>query len=196
MRTRIEATSRATSSMLLLLLAGFGMLPSTALAQGAQAPGAQRPAADRVGEELLRHFETSMTKFIALAQAMPADSYTWSPGAGVMEVGHVFMHVARYNYLYPTDNMGVAAPAGVDLDAMEAVRSKDDVVRALEQSREYVRTAVRPMTADQLAQRTRLYGREVEHWAVLVQLVSHMNEHLGQAIAYARMNGVVPPWSR
>ena len=45
------------------------------------------------------------------------------------------------------------------------------------------------------AERT-LYGRQVGEWAVLLQLVTHMNEHLGQSIAYARMNGVVPPWSR
>jgi uncharacterized damage-inducible protein DinB len=42
---------------------------------------------------------------------------------------------------------------------------------------------------------TRLYGRDVGEWAVLLQLVTHMNEHLGQSIAYARMNGVTPPWS-
>jgi uncharacterized damage-inducible protein DinB len=153
-------------------------------------------APERFGEELLLQFDASMNKFIALARAMPAATYTWSPGEGVMEVGHVYMHVARYNYLYPTENMGVAAPAGVDMDAMEAGRDKDDVVRALEESRDFVRGLVGSMPADAMARQTRLYGREVQHWTVLLQLVAHMNEHLGQSIAYARMNGVVPPWSR
>ncbi len=52
------------------------------------------------------------------------------------------------------------------------------------------------MTAEDLAEGTQLYGRDVAKWAVLVQLLAHMNEHVGQSIAYARMNGVVPPWSR
>ncbi|MBW3554765.1 MAG: DinB family protein [Gemmatimonadetes bacterium] len=171
--------------LLLLLLAVLG-LPG---ASSAQAP-------DPVRDEMLMHFESSMGKFIALARAMPADRYTWSPGEGVMEVGHVFMHVARYNYMYPSANMGEALPAGVELEGMEEVREKERAVRALEESRAWVRQVVSGMTAADLAATTRLYGRDVGEWAVLVQLVAHMNEHLGQSIAYARMNGIVPPWSR
>ena len=51
------------------------------------------------------------------------------------------------------------------------------------------------MDAEALGRTTTLYGRDVGEWAVMLQLVTHMNEHLGQSIAYARMNGVVPPWS-
>lgn len=169
----------------LLLLAATG-LPGAATAQ----------APDAVRDEMLMHFESSMGKFIALARAMPADRYTWAPGEGVMQVGHVFMHVARYNYMYPSANMGAALPAAVDLEGMEAVREKERVVRALEESRAWVRQVVSGMTAADLAATTRLYGREVGEWAVLVQLVAHMNEHLGQSIAYARMNDIAPPWSR
>jgi uncharacterized damage-inducible protein DinB len=61
---------------------------------------------------------------------------------------------------------------------------------------EYVRGVAAEMDAERLAAETTLYGRQVGEWAVLLQLVAHMNEHLGQSIAYARMNGVVPPWSR
>lgn len=163
----------------------------------AAVPGAGRAqSADAVRDELLMQFDMSMQKFIGLAQAMPADRFTWSPGAGVMEVGHVFMHVAHYNYLYPSGNMGVSAPAGVDMDAMESVRDKAQVVAALEQSHAYVKDAITAMSTDDLVRQTRLYGRDIRNWAVLVQLVAHMNEHLGQSIAYARMNGIVPPWSR
>jgi uncharacterized damage-inducible protein DinB len=119
-----------------------------------------------------------------------------SPGAGVMEVGQVFMHVARYNYLYPSGSLGVAAPAGVDLGAMEGERERERVVRALERSQAYVRSALQGMSAADLSRPTPLYGRQTDGWGVMLQLVAHMNEHLGQSIAYARMNGVVPPWSR
>lgn len=149
-----------------------------------------------IRDELMRHFETSMGKFIALANAMPPEKFTWSPGEGVMEVGQVYMHVARYNYFYPSQSLGGTLPAGLDMDGMEDLRNKEAVVRALEASRDWVRGIVGDLTAANLSNETRLYGRDVPGWAVLVQLVSHMNEHLGQSIAYARMNGIVPPWSR
>jgi uncharacterized damage-inducible protein DinB len=91
--------------------------------------------------------------------------------------------------------MAVALPAGVRLDTLEAVATKPQVLALLRQSAEYVRTAVTQTPESQLAAQTRLYGRDVQRWAVLFQLLAHMNEHLGQSIAYARMNGVVPPWS-
>lgn len=160
------------------------------------APGPVAAQEDSVRDELLMHFEASMSKFIELARAMPAEAYTWSPGEGVMEVGRVYMHVARYNYLYPSGNMGVALPAGIELDGMEAERDKARVLEALERSRAFVRESVGAMSAPELGRETTLYGRTVERRAVLLQLVAHMNEHLGQSIAYARMNGVVPPWSR
>ena len=61
---------------------------------------------------------------------------------------------------------------------------------------DHVRSAVAGMSEADLEAPTRLYGSDVAHWGVLFQLVAHMNEHLGQSIAYARSNGVVPPWSR
>jgi uncharacterized damage-inducible protein DinB len=160
-------------------------------------PGVARAQApEAVGDELLTQFDVAMARFVALARAMPAETYTWSPGEGVQEVGQVFMHVARYNYLYPSDNMGAELPAGVALEGMEAVRDKGEVVEALEASRTWVLETVRGMSGEDLAGETRLYGRSVPRWAVLVQLVAHMNQHLGQSIAYARTNGIVPPWSR
>jgi uncharacterized damage-inducible protein DinB len=82
------------------------------------------------------------------------------------------------------------------MDQMESVRDKEQILAALRQSQEWVQGAVGAMTAEDLAEETQLYGRDVAKWAVLVQLLAHMNEHVGQSIAYARMNGVVPPWSR
>ena len=159
------------------------------------AVSAQAPPPNFRGEWLLQ-FDASVEKLSALAEAMPAESYTWSPGEGVMPVGQVYMHIARYNYLYPAENLGIAAPAGVDMDRMEAERSKGAVVQALRQSIAHARAAAAAMDEADLARTTRLYGRDVPSWSVLLQLLAHMNEHLGQSIAYARMNGIVPPWSR
>ncbi|HEX8395037.1 MAG TPA: DinB family protein [Longimicrobium sp.] len=172
----------------LLLAALLVLFPATrAHAQAA-------PAGFRT--EFLRQFNNSMQKFIELAEAMPEDRYAWSPGEGVMPVARVYAHVGHYNYYYPATALGVAAPGGLDADSVEQRAAKAEVVDLLRRSREHVRAVVAGMSDDQLATTTRLYGRDVAQWAVLLQLLAHMNEHLGQSIAYARMNGVVPPWSQ
>lgn len=143
------------------------------------------------------HFEASARKFVMLAEAMPADLYDWAPGEGVMSVADVFTHIASYNYAYPTENMGHPAPAGVAYDRLQGtVTGKSDVVRILSASMDHVRAVADGMGPMELDDETMLYGDRVGEWAVLLQLVAHMNEHLGQAIAYARVNGVVPPWSQ
>jgi uncharacterized damage-inducible protein DinB len=151
---------------------------------------------DRLRSELMQHFDMSINKVIALAEAMPADRFEWKPSADAMPVGHVYAHIAHYNYMYPATAMGVAAPAGMRLDTLETVRDKARVVALLKASAEHVRRSVSGMSAAQLDEGTKLYGRNVARWAVLLQLVAHMNEHLGQSIAYARANEIVPPWSR
>ena len=147
-------------------------------------------------EEFLLQFGSSTSKFIALAQAMPAEKYTWSPGQGVMPVAQVYAHVARYNYFYPANHIGISAPADLDLDSLEQIRDKEAIVALLTRSRDHVEQLVKELPEEQWSQPTQLYGRTVQNWAVLLQLLAHMNEHLGQSIAYARMNGVVPPWSQ
>ena len=168
---------------------------ATAPAAGAQTNGANGGTPAGFRQEFLGQFNSSMSKFIALAEAMPAEKFAWSPGPGVMSVAKVYAHVAHYNFRYPSENMGVALPAGVGLDTLEGVAAKAHVVALLKQSRDFVRSSIGQMPDAQLASQTRLYGRDVQRWAVLFQLLAHMNEHLGQSIAYARMNGVVPPWS-
>ncbi len=147
--------------------------------------------------EFKGQFESSARKLVALSEAMPAESYSWSPMEGVMTVALVYRHIARYNYMYPHLNLGIDPPKGVDYRTLEeGGADKKEVARILAESMDHVRTVVDGMSDADLAAPTELYGRQVARWAVLLQLVTHMNEHLGQSIAYARMNRVVPPWSR
>src|SRR5688572_16849237 len=147
---------RTTLAVPTLLLA-VALAASTADAQGASTRGT--PADFR--SEFLMQFNSSMEKFVALAEAIPAEKYAWSPGEGVMPVARVFAHVARYNYGYPVENMGIAAPAGVGLDTLERMTDKAQVVALLRSSGRYVRASVERMPADQLARSTELYGRDV-----------------------------------
>ena len=158
---------------------------------------AEAQAPDNFFVEFQGQFGASAQKLVALAEAMPASKYDWSPGEGVASVARVYMHIARYNYMYLHENMGRVSPVHPDEYGRweDEVSDKDQVVAILQESMQYVRDVVEAGDTDSLDQKTTLYGRDVGEWAVLLQLVTHMNEHLGQSIAYARMNEVVPPWS-
>ena len=142
-------------------------------------------------------FGASADKLVSLAKAMPESTYEWTPMEGVASVVRVYMHIARYNYYYPEIALGVDSPIGAaEYDSWEeGVTDKEQAVAILAESMEHVRRVAAHMSAIDLEDETQLYGRDVGRWAVLLQLITHMNEHLGQSIAYARMNHVVPPWS-
>ena len=146
--------------------------------------------------EFEEQFNASAEKLVALSKVMPESAYEWTPMEGVASVARVYMHIARYNYAYP-ERMDVDSPMGASIyDTWEeGVTDKAEVVGILETSMEHVRGVAGKMGAMGMEGETELYGRDVGEWAVLFQLITHMNEHLGQSIAYARMNHVVPPWS-
>lgn len=147
-------------------------------------------------DEILGHFQRSSRKISELARVMPAEKFSWAPGEGVMQVGEVYMHIARYNFMYLDQNLGIASPNGFDYSEIESIRDKEKAREIHEMSIRHVIERVSALTAAELDGETELYGRTVRGWAVLLQLVSHMNEHVGQSVSYARMNGIVPPWSR
>lgn len=146
--------------------------------------------------EFLHQFDASMARVVALAEAVPAETYARRAVPAVQPIGQIFAHIAHYNYEYPARAMGIAPPPGIDRDTLERVAEKAQVVALLRRSADHVRTVVRNMPEAQLERPTTLYGRRVPQWAVLFQLIAHMDDHLGQSIAYGRLLGVVPPWSR
>jgi uncharacterized damage-inducible protein DinB len=171
-----------------------GLLGLAALFAAQPAVSQSTPADYR--DEFLQHFERSSGKIMALADVMPEELYEWSPGDGVMSIARVYMHIARYNFYYLESSLGISAPSDIDVPNLESISDKARVEKLLERSVEHVRRSVTAMKAKDIEEGTMLYGRQVAGWAVLFQLLAHMNEHVGQSIAYARMNNVVPPWSR
>lgn len=171
-------------------------MAATMAALGAGGLGAQSAPTGYLAE-WNGQFDASARKLVALAEAMPAEAWSWRPADGVASVAEVYMHIARYNYFYLDTSLGVEPGAGVDYERLEGVvNDRDEGLRALAASMDHVRRATAAMSASDMEDPAVLYGREVGEHAVLLQLLAHMNEHLGQSIAYARMNGVVPPWSR
>ena len=134
------------------------------------------------------------SKIVALAEATPQEKYTWRPADGVRSISEVYMHIAGANYFFCTF-MGVKPPATVNA-AMQKETDKAKVVAALKASFEHVRTVVSALSDADLEKSVKVFGHETNYSGVLFSMANHMHEHLGQSIAYARTNGIIPPWSK
>lgn len=153
--------------------------------------------------DLMRDVAQVEEKLVGLAEAMPENTWEWRPGEGVRSVSEVFRHVASDNYLLPA-TLGHAAPAetGIDgSDYMTAVaferrsRSKEVVVAELRASFAFLKAAMEREVSSDMGREVTLFGSRSTAQQLWIMTTTHLHEHLGQAIAYARSNGVVPPWS-
>lgn len=143
-------------------------------------------------------------KIVGLAKAMPEATYAWRPMPGVRSVGEALAHVAADNYFMPAA-IGVAAPAatgisGTDYKTVEAyekrARTRAEIIAEVEQSFVFLKKAMSDSPDATLDAPMKMFGRESSLRATWVMTTTHLHEHLGQLIAYARSNQVVPPWSR
>ena len=134
-------------------------------------------------------------KFLRLAEAIPADKYTWRPAPDVRSVAEVFLHVSAANFnVYKL--VGTPAPAGLDIRTLEKSTSdKAKVMATLKDSFAHARKAITAMPDADLEKSLDWFGGKNTERGVLLFIVRHAAEHLGQSIAYARMIGVVPPWT-
>lgn len=134
-------------------------------------------------------------EFLRLAEALPAEKYTWRPGPGVKSVAEAFLHVSAANYnMYKL--VGAPVPAGLDVAGMEqSTTDKAKVIATLKASYAHAKKAITDMPDANLEKTMDWQGGTITQRGVLLYIIPHIAEHLGQAIAYARVNGVVPPWS-
>ena len=182
------------------------MVPLCALLVLAVLTSAPVSAQERTGVvgELLRDVNTAEGKIVALAKAMPPSVYDWRPAPSVRSTGDVFVHIAGDNYFLPALT-GTAPPANTGIDAkdfksverFEARRlTRDEIIAELSASFAHLKRAISDTPDGTLEKRPRLSVRNIttrEHW---IATVAHLHEHLGQLIAYARMNNITPPWSK
>jgi uncharacterized damage-inducible protein DinB len=148
-------------------------------------------------DEALRNFSDAGDKLVRLAEKMPAEKYTWRPGEGVRSVGEVYLHAAAGNFNL-SRRLGATVPEGIQLGAgfEKQTTEKDKIVALLKQSVEHVKAAIQNV-ADADVEKTAPWfgGRQAALREIMFFIASHNHEHLGQSIAYARVNGVVPPWT-
>ena len=145
--------------------------------------------------EILAEVLIQEDKFTSLAAAIPADKYAWRPSPDVRSFAEVFLHVSAANYnLYKL--VGTHPPTGLDLrDLEKSTTDKTKVMATLKDSFAHAKTAIKAMPDADLDKGLDWFGGKNTQRGILLFIVRHAAEHLGQSIAYARLAGVVPPWS-
>ncbi len=179
----------------LLLAAAPAVLaqaPTPAPAAGQTTPAAAPPSGFRA--DFLADWDDMAKKAVRLAAAMPADKYTWHP-EGARSVAEIYLHIASGNFGFMR-LLGVQPPVGIDPRTLEkSTAEKAKVVEILNQSFEQVRQTVWNTSDADLDKPVKLFGQPSTVRNVLYIVGTHQHEHFGLAIAYARANGVVPPWT-
>ena len=170
-------------------------------AQNAAGGVPNKESALEVRKRFLMDLDTLQAKFTALAEAFPADKYSWRPMPGVRSVGEAFMHVASEFYVFTPMAYGATRSPVVErgqegMKKFEAMSTKADVLKHLKDSFAYTKQSVGALDVVQLAGSQKLFGGDRTIVETSFIMGGDLHEHLGQLIAYARMNGVVPPWSK
>ena len=164
----------------------------------------RRGTVRRYSNGRIRHFDdldSLQAKYLALANAFPEDKYSWRPAPGVRSVGETFMHVASEYYVYTPMAYGLAPSTVIArgrpaLAAFEKSSTRADVMKHLNEGFAFVRPLIADADIGKLTGKPRLFGGDRSIVETTMSMSADLHEHLGQLIAYARMNAIKPPWSK
>jgi hypothetical protein len=180
--------------LVVLVLAAFAL---------SQTVKSQQKPGGLVGD-LLTDVAEVESKMTSLATALPEAAWGWRPTAGVRSSGEVIAHIAADNYVIPA-TLGIAVPPATGIDARrfetaeafeKRVRTRKQAMTELAESFTFLKQQIAASSEAQLTEPLTVFGRSTTRRATWIGAATHLHEHLGQLIAYARSNRVVPPWSR
>jgi uncharacterized damage-inducible protein DinB len=158
-------------------------------------PAAAQTVPPELGQGWIPELSLASRHLLQLAEATPAEKFTWRPAPGVRSISEVYMHLALGNF-WLLEQAGVKSPT--DLSKLpknpeKSITNKADVIQWLRSSLDTVHKGYQ--SADK-QKKVQFFGRESTSEFVFLRILIHNNEHMGQSIAYARMNAVAPPWSK
>jgi len=183
---------RHSALAILLAVSAVALLPHRAAAQDKPAA---LPAVMGARGEFLAEVAYYEQRYSRLAEAVPAEKYSWRPAEGVRSIGEVYAHVAAANYGI-AKVLGTPLPAGFDPKAINAAAGdKAKTVQALKDSFAHFRGAILAIKDADLNNALKMFGQDTTVRGAFFLATGHFGEHLGQSIAYARQNGTVPPWT-
>jgi hypothetical protein len=177
-----------------VVVLGFGSMTLSAWGRNPDEADHTAPSYDMKAQSLF-DLEAVQKKFVELANAVPANKMTWRPAADARSFAEVFLHVSgeRYGIL---GMMGAEQPAGFDGKTFEkSTTDRTQIVAELNKSWEFAKKAIGGMTNADFARLLPKLGPQANAGDVVYILVGDAHEHLGQAVAYARENAIVPPWT-
>ena len=176
---------------ILLVLAGS---LNSGWAQSADSGDKTAPSYDMKAQSLI-DLERVQKKFADLLDAVPADKLTWRPSADSRSFAELFLHVAGERY-FILGLMGATPPADFNGKGFDkSTTDKAQIASALNRTWEFAQKTINGMSNADFAKLMPKLGPQANAGDVVYILVADAHEHLGQAIAYARMNGIVPPWT-
>jgi len=183
-------------SLIFFPLLVFALLPG--MSSSAKTLPPEEPA---FIQEFLGQMDFVEGRLTQLAEAVPEDKYSWRPGDGVRSVGEVYLHVAFGNYLWIKLGGGnVPEEVGFDPAKLHEWDSqttdKKEIIEIMKKSFDVLKEYAKGRTGESLEKEVEFFGMKSSLRNFLVSGIGHCHEHLGQSIAYARINGVVPPWSQ
>jgi uncharacterized damage-inducible protein DinB len=183
------------AALFLLMISSVGVIGASAQSADATASADHTAPSYDMKAQSVQDLQGVQKKFVDLANALPADKLTWRPSVDSRSFAEVFLHVAgeRYQIL---GLMGTAPPAGFDGKTFEkSTTDRAQIVEELNKSWEFAQKAINGMTNADFAKLLPKLGAQANAGDVIYILVADAHEHLGQSVAYARENGIVPPWT-
>ena len=170
------------------------LLTAVLLGVAIAAPGVHADDVPGVRGSYLRSIADVKDKIVSLAEAMPDKKYSWRPAKGVRSMSEVYAHVVLANYMLPSF-AGAQMPATITPELEKTLTEKPKVVAMLKDSFAHLEQVITDMPDADLDKVVKTFLGDMPERDLFLLTVTHGHEHLGQAIAYARMNGVTPPWT-
>jgi len=161
--------------------------------------------------EYLWELDIVARQSVALAEAFPAEKYSWRPDPQARAVSEIFLHVAVGTFML-LDVVGIVAPADLyseipdggrerfaalvrrSDEVMTTVSEKDVVVSMLRRSFQVLQESIMHASDSEFDRGLFFFGEETTVRRVYLRMLAHAHEHMGQMIAYLRANGIAPPW--
>jgi uncharacterized damage-inducible protein DinB len=156
---------------------------------------AQSSQESTLKSDLLRELELAQRHALELAEAIPAEKYSWRPGEGVRSVSEMLMHLV-VNKHFLLAFTGVPRPEGMSGDLEKTVTDKAEIVKMLKEASEKAIDAIEASDPEDWDRPVKFFWEPATVRTVYIRLVAHSHEHSGSLVSYARMNNIVPPWSR
>lgn len=151
--------------------------------------------------DMLGQLEYVQGQVMQLEDAMPQSKMSWRPAKGVRSVSEVYLHIAFANYLLAKfagiplpEGLGVSSPSDAD-KWDKSTTNKKEIAERMKKSFNFLKDAIKAMPDADLEKQVTFFGQQMTVRGMLLTTLSHIHEHMGQSIAYARMNGIAPPWT-